>query len=292
MTAYTLKNDQITVRVAGTGGELRSIQTADGTEYLWQPDPAFWVRQAPHLFPFVGRLMEGRYTWDGKSYELGCHGFFRDQELSLLDRTEDSVVLSITAAEDTYPNYPRPFTVSLTYRLAGSRVEIAFRVENPGEKELAFGYGGHPGFFVPLEEGLAFEDYCLDFGAPCPAVQVMMSDACFLQGPDAPYPLEEGRYLPLRHGLFDRDAVILKDTTGTVTLRSRKGKRGVTVRYPGMPYLGIWHKPKAAAPYVCLEPWVSLPGRQDIIEDFGEKPDLVRLAPGEVYDNRWSIEVF
>ena len=41
---YTLKNDRITVQVAGTGGELRSIRTADGTEYLWQPDPAFWVR--------------------------------------------------------------------------------------------------------------------------------------------------------------------------------------------------------------------------------------------------------
>ena len=292
MTAYTLKNDQITVRVAGTGGELRSIQTADGTEYLWQPDPAFWVRQAPHLFPFVGRLMEGRYTWDGKSYELGCHGFFRDQELTLLDRTEDSVVLSITAAEDTYPNYPRPFTVSLTYRLAGSRVEIAFRVENPGEKELAFGYGGHPGFFVPLEKGLAFEDYCLDFGAPCPAVQVMMSDACFLQGPDLPYPLEEGRYLPLRHGLFDRDAVILKDTTGTVTLRSRKGKRGVTVRYPRMPYLGIWHKPKAAAPYVCLEPWVSLPSREGVVEDLSQQFDLVSLDPRQRYENRWTVTIF
>ena len=90
---YTLKNDRITVQVAGTGGELRSIRTADGTEYLWQPDPAFWVRQAPHLFPFVGRLMEGRYLLDGESYELGCHGFFRDQELTLLDKSVVSVVL-------------------------------------------------------------------------------------------------------------------------------------------------------------------------------------------------------
>ena len=157
---------------------------------------------------------------------------------------------------------------------------------------MAFGYGGHPGFFVPLEEGLAFEDYCLDFGESCQPLQVGMSDACFIQGPDTPYPLTENRYLPLTHDLFDRDAIILKNTPSVVTLRSRKGRRGVTVSYPGMPYLGIWHKPKAAAPYVCLEPWVSLPGRQDVIEDFGEKPDLVRLAPGEVYENRWSIQVF
>lgn len=289
---YTLKNDRITVQVAGTGGELRSIRTADGTEYLWQPDPAFWVRQAPHLFPFVGRLMEGRYLLDGESYELGCHGFFRDQELTLLEQTGESVLLGLTENQGTLAVYPRPFCVRLGYRLAESRVEILFQVENTGEKPMAFGYGGHPGFFVPLEEGLAFEDYCLDFGESCQPLQVGMSDACFIQGPDTPYPLTENRYLPLTHDLFDRDAIILKNTPSVVTLRSRKGRRGVTVSYPGMPYLGIWHKPKAAAPYVCLEPWVSLPGRQDLIEDFGEKPDLVRLAPGEVYENRWSIRVF
>ena len=59
-------------------------------------------------------------------------------------------------------------------------------MENPGEKELAFGYGGHPGFRVPLEEGLAFEDYCLDFGETCQPLRVGMSDACFIQGPDTP----------------------------------------------------------------------------------------------------------
>lgn len=290
MTTYTLKNQTLTVQISGTGGELRSIRAND-TEYLWQGDPAFWARRAPHLFPFVGRLMEGRYTWDGTSYELGCHGFFREQELTLLEQTEDTLVLSLTAAGDTFPAFPRPFTVSLSYRLAENRLEIAFRVENPGEKELAFGYGGHPGFCVPLEEGLAFEDYCLDFGETCQPLRVGMSDACFIQGPDTPYPLEEGRYLPLRHDLFDRDAVILKNTPSRVTLRSRKGTRAVTVTYPGMPFVGFWHKPISSAPYVCIEPWVSLPGRQDIIEDFGEKEDLVRLAPGEVYQNRWSIAV-
>ena len=28
---------------------------------------------------------------------------------------------------------------------------------------MYFGLGGHPGFNVPLEAGLSFEDYCLEF---------------------------------------------------------------------------------------------------------------------------------
>jgi len=56
-----------------------------------------------------------------------------------------------------------------------------------------------------------------------------------------------------------------------------------------MPYLGIWHMPKLEAPYVCLEPWSSLPSRQDVIEDFSKKEDMLRLKPHKTYTNTWSI---
>ena len=38
---YTLNGD-ITVAVTTDGGALTSIKHADGTEYLWQGDPAYW----------------------------------------------------------------------------------------------------------------------------------------------------------------------------------------------------------------------------------------------------------
>ena len=76
-----------------------------------------------------------------------------------------------------------------------------------------------------------------------------------------------------------------------VSIRSDKTKRSVTVEFPGMPYIGFWHRPKTEAPYVCIEPWVSLPSRQDIVEDFAFKADLLHLAPGEEYTNEWKITV-
>ena len=77
-----------------------------------------------------------------------------------------------------------------------------------------------------------------------------------------------------------------------VTLRSRVSGKGVEVSYPDMSYLGIWHWPKASAPYVCIEPWTSLPARQDVVEELTCKSDLVHLAPGGAYENAWSIRVF
>ncbi len=61
--------------------------------------------------------------------------------------------------------------------------------------------------------------------------------------------------------------------------------------YPDMQYLGIWHMPKTDAPYVCIEPWVSLPGRHEIIEEITCKSDMIQLAPNESWNTQWSIEL-
>ena len=114
----------------------------------------------------------------------------------------------------------------------------------------------------------------------------------FLSGQDQPYPLKEGKYLPLRHDLFDEDAVILKNMSREITLRSRVSPHGVQVSYPDMPYLGLWHVPNTDAPYLCIEPWSSLPARQNVVEDFACKSDLIQLGPGKTYINTWSITIF
>ena len=53
------------------------------------------------------------------------------------------------------------------------------------------------------------------------------------------------------------------------------------MEYAGLKYLGIWHKPQTDAPYVCLEPWASLPTRLGVTDDFSTKPDFTHLAAGE-----------
>ena len=66
---YTLENDSLKVQVNSHGGELWSIQTKDGAEYLWQGDETYWKDRALNLFPYIARLTEGKYMLDGKTYE-------------------------------------------------------------------------------------------------------------------------------------------------------------------------------------------------------------------------------
>ena len=53
-------------RGGDAGAQLLSIRASDGTECLWQGDPAYRSDRAPNLFPYVARLTEGKYYLDGQ----------------------------------------------------------------------------------------------------------------------------------------------------------------------------------------------------------------------------------
>ena len=48
---HTIRNQFLSATVSSLGGELQSIRTPDGTEYLWQGDAATWADHAPNLCP-------------------------------------------------------------------------------------------------------------------------------------------------------------------------------------------------------------------------------------------------
>ncbi len=288
---YTIQNDYLTIQIEDKGAELWSVKDKSGTEYLWQGAPKYWREKAPNLFPYIARLTEGKYQLGGKFYEMGIHGFAKKMTFRAEQISESHIVFSLEDTEETYASYPYKFTFSVIYKLEGKRLVITYYVRNKDDKEMYFGVGGHPGFNVPLEEGLAFEDYYLEFDAVKNAKRVEFSDDCFVTEGLHEYPMEEGVRIPLVHTLFDDDAIVLADTAKSVLLASESGKKGIRVTYLDMDYIGFWHRPKTDAPYVCIEPWSSLPSRKGIIEDLATKPDLIHLQVGAEYENQYVIEV-
>ena len=59
---YTVKNDKLSLTVSDMGAEMQSLLSCDGTEFLWQGDPAYWTGHAYIMFPICGRLTDGKYT--------------------------------------------------------------------------------------------------------------------------------------------------------------------------------------------------------------------------------------
>lgn len=290
---YTIENEKIKVSVTDLGAEMTSLILKEtGKEYLWQADPTYWNGHAYNLFPICGRLWEGKYTYQGKTYEMNLHGFARKTVYALAEQTATSLTFRLADSEVTYAQYPFHFELLLTYTLEGASVVTTFRVANKDEKELIYAIGGHPGFNVPLADGETFTDYTITFAETCQPKQLCMSETCYYLGKNEPFgKIVGGKSFALSHDLFDNDAVFMTEMASEVTLKSNISGRFVTVSYPGMKYLGFWHKPKTEAPYVCIEPWTSVPADDGKVDDLETKRDMYHLASGAVNEQSFTITI-
>ena len=289
---YILENNQLKVKVSSMGAELQSIRRKEpDTEYLWQGDPAFWSRRATNQFPICGRLVDGKYLCDGTVYRMDCHGFAQDREWTVVHQKATVLTLHLQWNEDTLAMYPFRFAMEITYTLNEAALSVTTIVRNLDDKTLPFAIGGHPGFQVPLGGEGTFEDYYVEFDAPCHPRLLGLDDAVLATGEWIPYPLEEDVRLWLQHSLFDRDALFFADAAPGLTLRSREGTRWVHVSYPDMKYVGLWHTTGSRqAPFLCVEPITGSPSRAEAgIVPLEEKPDIILLTPENVYRNTYTM---
>jgi aldose 1-epimerase len=152
-------------------------------------DPLFFAGARPTrsgipiLFPFPNRIRDGRYTWQGKEYQLplndsaktsAIHGFTSSRPWRVIDKGADNGRAWVTGefhaavdAPDTRDLWPADYRIRLTYRLVDRGLQIEAEVQNPDSKPLPFGLGYHPYFRVPFVTGRSEEDYWVD----CPARQ-------------------------------------------------------------------------------------------------------------------------
>lgn len=288
---YTLKNEALTVLISSLGGELQSISSKDGLEYLWQGDPKSWNRHAPNLFPYIGRLTNGQYTYHGQVYQLNQHGFLRNTELTFVSHTDTQLVLSFTDTPETKENYPFSFHFTLTYTLKGASLTATYKIKNTSEETMYFGLGGHPGFNVPIDETLSFEDYSLAFEEGVTPKQTLLSENYFISEEVVSYPLYNNSQIPLTHDLFDHDAIILSEAGHTVSIQSNRSDHSILFDFSDFNYVGLWQTPKSNATFLCIEPWSSLPSKEGVLTDLETQDNLIALPSGEICQKEWSIQI-
>lgn len=287
----TIFNKNLQLQVDTVGAQMKRILSSSNKDYLWKRDNSDWSDIPQILFPFIARLYNKRHFVGNECYPMEIHGFANACTFDPVYVSDTSVLLQIKDTPETQTQYPFSFILEIEYTIQDCSICITYRVKNTGSTMMPFGIGGHPGFCVPFAPNSDFSDYYLEFDAPCHPNRVGFDKLLLLNGMDSPYPLIANRYLHLKHDLFDDDAIILKNMSRQVSLKCTKSRSHITVAFPQMPYLGVWHMPHTKTPYVCIEPWSSLPGRSGIIEDFACRSDLVHLLPGETYTNSWSITI-
>jgi galactose mutarotase-like enzyme len=277
---FTIQSDALRVTINPVGAELWSIfSTKTNREYLWQGDPAWWAGRAPVLFPILCGLRDNAYTYKGIRYEMPKHGFARRETFNAVAHEKDEILLNYTDNEKTRAVYPWAFNFHIGYQLARNTLRQTYHVANTGGDTMYFSIGAHEGFNTDWENGGAFEDYYLEFDTAGDYHSEIITKEGLIDG--ATYPvIENGHVLPLRHSLFDNDALVFRHVPSRrVFLRSKKCPTAIEYDWQNAPHLGIWQKPGAS--YVCIEPWFGLPDEAAHNGDIEKKFGIIALPAGE-----------
>lgn len=268
---YYLENEALKIEVESLGAELKGVHNkVTGQDYMWYADSKFWGRTSPVLFPFVGGLRNKQYTYNGKNYSMGQHGFARDMEFTLVKESDHALWFELKSTEETVAKYPFAFELQIGYVLHEDVVKVVWKVKNPGQEAmevsdqpLYFSIGAHPAFLCPIHGEENKAGYRLFFeGVDVIRHRGNANDAGLAEHEDLKLELTDHRAV-ITPDFFDRCTYIIEgNQTKCVGLEDSDGRRYVTMEFD-MPLFAIWSPEGKNAPFLCIEPWC---GRCDAVD--------------------------
>ncbi|MBS6881860.1 MAG: aldose 1-epimerase family protein [Clostridiaceae bacterium] len=278
-----LENKRFKVTVNEMGAELTSFYSKkDGTEYIWQADPAAWKRHAPILFPIVGRLKDKTYTVSGTAYEITQHGFGRDLEWRANHVGDTCVEFLLQQSEYTKKMYPWDFACTVRYTLEGATLKKEHAVRNQSDTPMYYEVGGHDAYTLCWKTGEQITDYAVEFEGVQALHPVITDENVMLSREHGDLPLVDG-CLPIGRETFRADAMILDDLpVRRASIVCRKNDKRVTMDFSDFPYFALWSPYKDFdVPFVCLEPWSTLPDGGYLDHAIENKVGVRVLQPGQ-----------
>jgi aldose 1-epimerase len=236
--------------VVEVGGGLR---TYDGVLDGYALDEMCSSARGQVLMPWPNRIPDGRYAFDGTTYQLpltepetrsAIHGLVSWAGWRAVEREADRVVMEHLLHPQ--PGYPFTLLLRVEYRLDGHGLTVHTRAENVGRQACPFGAGHHPYLAAPTGR---VDDLLLD-GEPIGPKQL---DDTVKRG--APWRLGVG------------DVTVWADES--------------------WPYVQLYtgdDRPDVARRSLAVEPMTCPPNA------FNTGEGLIRLEPGDVFEGSWGIE--
>lgn len=287
-----IENELIALEVQERGGSMTSLfDKRRNVELLYQPKPDSWQGQDVFIFPFIARLVDQTYTYQGKTYSLKNHGLLRYMDCHMEKKAEDSLQVSFHSTEETKAQYPFDFEAYLTYSLKGNEVILSYRIVNLSKEPMPFMLGAHPAFALPGERKenefdisgnrIIIED--------TPSVNALLQEETFSFMTGKKERMDS--LIPLSKDLFRKINTIILEAEGFQDVRlEKKDGSSIVVHKEDAPYLALWSDMKFGD-YVCIEPWHGIPDTLGVSKELSEKPGIHTLSVGCEFDCGYRIEI-
>lgn len=285
---FIIENDELRVEIAKKGAEIKKvINKANGEDYMWRADSAFWGKTAPVLFPFIGGQNNQKFFYDEEEYAQLKHGFARDNEFDMLEQKDAYIKFVFSSSDATLDKYPFEFDFYIIYYLEGNKLYTKYIVDNNTADEMYFNIGAHPAFSMPINDEIDFEDYYVEFEKDEDAESFVLDGVLLSRKTKKVF---SGNKMKITKDLFNEDALIFENLKSTfVTLRNTKNSKAIKVNFEGWPYCAFWSMP--GADFLCIEPWYGLNDYTDFEGELSEKAAVQLLEQGETFEAVLSFEI-
>lgn len=274
------------IEVSNLGAELKSIKF--NNKEMLHNGKEFWDRQAPILFPTVGRLRDNQTIINDKKYTIPQHGFAKDMKFELIKETDNEKVYIAKSNEETLKMYPFKFELYTKYIINESTLIVEYKVVNKDNKEIIFGIGGHPGFKLDMLQ----EEYYFELEVEEDEVEFMEVEGIYISNKPAKNILKRNKIIEITKEIFINDAIMMKKLkSNTITLKQKKdNKKILEFDFEDFPILAIWSMP--GAPFICLEPWFNYADRVKETGYFKDKEGVITLNPEKEFNCKFSVKFF
>ena len=109
------------------------------------------------LFPFPGRIPNGKFSFNNVKYELDCnetdannslHGHIHNKSFSFQPQeiTEKKAIVKFCYSDNGARGFPFSYHLDIIYTFTHKKLAIEFTISNNGSTEFPFGIGWHPYF--------------------------------------------------------------------------------------------------------------------------------------------------
>ena len=247
------------------------------------------------LVPWPNRLRNGRYDFEGSSYQVpltepdkhnAIHGFLRWESWRVSDRADDRVVMEHTLHPRA--GYPFALQVNVEYRVSADGLSSTVTATNVGDRTCPYGVGSHPYLSVDADT----------------------IELCWLEAPGGSYLIEDEQAIPVgiaavagtKYDFHARQRILGSelDTAFTDLARDRSGLAWVRLWRGREDHgVGLWMDERY--PYYMLYTGDTLPDRDRRRRSLGVEPmtcapnafasgdGVIVLAPGEAVVSRWGV---
>jgi len=243
------------------------------------------------LFPFPGRIPEGKYSFNGNNYQLpvneeeknnSLHGFVYNKSFKI-DREEATnefarLILSYNYLGDL-AGYPFPFKIIVEFTLSSTGMDLNIKVKNTGKVMMPVGCGWHPYFsFGEKVDKLLLELPVTD--------EIVLGDNLVPTGETRSY---SSFVVPKLIGdkILDSSFVVKKNKVSITKLTSLEKNATINLWQDSINntynYLQIYIPPDRKS--IAIEPVTCS------ANTFNTKVRLITLNPGEVFQGSMGVNM-